>query len=50
MKLHFVYSWMAWVCALNPSEKTFKKLKVMIQESYDLAKKKFAKRIKSNSI
>lgn len=43
---HPVYAWMGWVCVLNPSEKTFKELKVMIQESYDFAKEKFAKRIK----
>ncbi|MCC0696856.1 DUF6194 family protein [Clostridioides sp. ES-S-0048-02] len=43
---HPVYAWMGWVCVLNPSEKTFKELKVMIQESYYFAKEKFAKRIK----
>ncbi|UWD47589.1 DUF6194 family protein [Clostridioides difficile] len=47
---HPVYAWMTWVCVLNPSEKTFEELKIIIQESYNLAKEKFAKRIKSNSI
>ncbi|MGX9758598.1 DUF6194 family protein [Clostridioides difficile] len=47
---HPVYAWMTWACVLNPSEKTFEELKIIIQESYNLAKEKFAKRIKSNSI
>ncbi|WP_330571520.1 DUF6194 family protein [Hominisplanchenecus murintestinalis] len=32
---HPVYAWMAWICALNPSEQTFEELKPYIQESYE---------------
>jgi len=43
---HPVYAWMGWVCVLNPSDKTFEDFKPMIQESYEFAKEKFAKRKK----
>lgn len=43
---HPVYSWMAWMCVLNPSEQTFEKLKPFIKEAYEYAKEKFKKRRK----
>ena len=43
---HPVYAWMAWICALSPSEKTFEELKPYIQESYEYAREKFKKRRK----
>ncbi len=43
---HPVYSWMAWMCVLNPSEQTFEKLKPFIKEAYEYAKEKFKKRKK----
>lgn len=41
---HPVYAWMSWICALNPSEETFEKLKPLIREAYEYAKEKHAKR------
>ena len=41
---HPVYAWMRWLCVLNPSEDTFEILKPYIQEAYEYAKEKFAKR------
>lgn len=41
---HPVYAWMSWICALNPSESTFEKLKLLINEAYEYAKEKYAKR------
>ncbi|MDE6031688.1 MAG: hypothetical protein K2G32_08720 [Oscillospiraceae bacterium] len=41
---HPVYAWMSWICAINPSEKTFEQLKPLIREAYELAKEKYAKR------
>ena len=41
---HPVYTWMGWICSLNPSEKTFEELKPLIQEAYDYAKEKYKKR------
>lgn len=41
---HPVYAWMGWVCALNPTEETFEKLKPLVLESYEFAKEKFSKR------
>lgn len=41
---HPVYAWMSWIAVLNPSEKTFEKLKPLIQESYEFAGEKFARR------
>ena len=35
---------MSWLCVLNPSEDTFETLKPYIQETYEYAKEKFAKR------
>ncbi|MEY8338597.1 DUF6194 family protein [Lachnospiraceae bacterium 62-35] len=41
---HPVYAWMGWIYVLNPSEKTFEEIKPYIQEAYEYAKEKFAKR------
>lgn len=41
---HPVYGWMSWVCVLNPSAATFKTVKPLLDEAYDLAIGKFAKR------
>lgn len=41
---HPVYAWMGWICVLNPTERTFEKLKPLIQESYLYAQEKFIKR------
>lgn len=41
---HPVYSWMGWVCVLNPSLQTFERLKPLIQEAYEYSKEKFKKK------
>lgn len=41
---HPVYAWMSWICVLNPSEHTFEQIKPYIQEAYEYAGEKFAKR------
>ncbi len=41
---HPIYAWMGWICCLNPTKKTFEKLKLLIQESYEYAKEKYRKR------
>jgi hypothetical protein len=41
---HPVYAWMGWVSILNPSEQTFEQMKLLIQESYEVAIEKFRKR------
>ena len=41
---HPVYAWMNWVCALNPSDITFERLKPLIKEAYEYAKEKYSKR------
>jgi len=43
---HPVYGWMSWICVLNPSVNTFEKLKPLIEEGYQLALKKYAKKVK----
>lgn len=43
---HPVYGWMAWVGVLNPSAATFEKLKPLINESIEMAKVKFRKKIR----
>ena len=44
---HPVYGWMSWVCVLNPDKAMIQKLEPLLNESYDLAVKKYAKRVKS---
>ncbi|MDO3386337.1 DUF6194 family protein [Gilvimarinus sp. SDUM040013] len=44
---HPVYGWMNWVCVLNPDDACFAALKPLLDESYQLAQKKFAKRCKN---
>ena len=41
---HPVYAWMGWICVLNPSETRFEELMPLIQEAYEYAKEKYAKR------
>ena len=41
---HPIYAWMGWICCLNPTKKTFEKLKLLILESYEYAKEKYRKR------
>jgi hypothetical protein len=44
---HPVYAWMGWVCVLNPSDETFGRFLPLIDEAYECAKEKFAKRVKA---
>ncbi len=48
--LHPVYGWASWICVLNPSKKTFERLKPLIDEAYSLAKNRFQKRVKQERI
>lgn len=41
---HPVYVWVGWICSLSPSKKTFGELKLLIQETYDYAREKCAKK------
>jgi hypothetical protein len=41
---HPIYSWMAWVCVINPSAETLKKLMPLIEEGYNLAISKYKKK------
>ena len=43
---HPIYAWMSWICVLNPTEDTFKRLIPLIQEAYTFAKEKYRKRKK----
>lgn len=42
---HPIYGWMSWICILNPSKDSFDDIKTFLDESYNLAKDKFDKRI-----
>jgi hypothetical protein len=44
---HPIYGWMAWVSILNPSKTSFKDLKALIDESYELCTQKYKKRLKN---
>lgn len=44
---HPVYAWMSWICLLNPTKDTFDEFLKYVDESYELAKKKFERRVKS---
>lgn len=41
---HPIYAWMSWICCLNPGAETFEQLKPFIQEAYEYAKEKYAKK------
>ena len=43
---HPVYGWMSWIGVLNPDKETFEKLLPLINEGYNLALKKYDKKIK----
>ena len=43
---HPIYGWMSWVCILNPNSERFYALKPLLDESYALVLKKYAKRLK----
>lgn len=43
---HPVYGWMSWIGVLNPSDRTFERLKPLIDESIAMAKVKYAKKLK----
>lgn len=43
---HPVYSYMAWVCILNPDKNSFNNIKKFINESYECAKEKYNKKTK----
>ena len=34
---HPVYGWMGWMCILNPTEKTFRKIEPLLHAAYDKA-------------
>jgi hypothetical protein len=42
---HPVYGRMFWICVLNPSAATFQAVQPLLAEAYDLAVKKYAKRV-----
>lgn len=42
---HPVYAWMSWVCVLNPDKAMIQELEPLLNKSYDLVVKKYAKRI-----
>lgn len=44
---HPVYGWMSWVCILNPDEDAFRRLRPLLDESYNLVVGKYAKRVQS---
>lgn len=43
---HPVYGWMSWLACLNPSIQTFESLKPLISEGVELARQKYAKKMK----
>ncbi len=43
---HPVYGWMSWIAVLNPSDSTFYQLQPLILEGIELAKLKYAKKVK----
>ncbi|HQU09500.1 MAG TPA: DUF6194 family protein [Opitutales bacterium] len=42
---HPVYGWMAWVSILNPSAYSWNNIQGLVQESYQLSLKKYAKQL-----
>ena len=43
---HPIYGWMSWICILNPSKKSFEDLEDFLDESFNLVKIKFDKKVK----
>lgn len=43
---HPVYGWMSWIAVLNPSNDTFAQVQPLIEEGVELAKAKYAKKMK----
>ena len=43
---HPIYGWMNWICILNPSKESFNNMKDFLDESYNLAIRKFNKKCK----
>ena len=41
---HPVYAWMGWICVLNPTARTFESLKPYVEDAYEYAKEKYAKK------
>ena len=46
---HPVYGWGAWIGVLNPSEETWERFKSYIGESYEIARERFARRLRSGA-
>jgi len=46
---HPVYAWMCWVCILNPDTITFRALLPLLDESFELAVKKYSRRLRSKA-
>lgn len=42
---HPVYAPMSWICVLNPSDATFQTLRPLLAEAYDLAVRRYARRM-----
>ncbi len=47
---HPIYGWMAWVSILNPSKFSLQKLKIFIDESYELCTQKYKNKIESGAL
>jgi len=47
---HPNYAWMNYVCVLSPSRKTFLDLHPLMEEAYQLAKKKFEERVRNREL
>ena len=41
---HPIYSWMAWICVINPSQNTLRKLLPLIDEGYKLCLDKYKRK------
>lgn len=41
---HPIYGWMSWICVINPSKSTYKKLEPLIREGYQLAQEKYIRK------
>ncbi len=41
---HPIYGWMAWICVINPSQKTLQELLPLIDEGYLLCLNKYKKK------